>query len=834
MRKTKILALILAILMLTGSATLFSSCKKDDGGIVSLSKKTVELALGDYALLYGDSQSGSEYTATFRDYLKHFATRLSLRTGKKVSALTMNNARTGAGDKEILVGNTGRAESTEALGKIKGEGFIIQVTDNKVVIVGTTNLLTLMAANYFVENYLPDGEVAETTTVNVTAKAEELATLTLATTEAAEYAYVYSATLAQLPPVYVSSSSPSTTPNYEEYPQVAATQIQEKMVALTGVNKKKFPIGNDKETIDKEVLIGMTAREESSKVLENLDANKYVVATIGERVVINAWNEAMLQKAAAAYLDFLTEGTVFTDGKKGNVVIPSGFNFVTTGNTDWVLDFPRPEGEGINLKNTMDANDNALQFLYTGEGVNADSYKEYCDKLKENGYKVYTESTIEGSYFTTFVNDEEKVSLYVAYNAYSHVEEYKGKYDWVLSKKMTKDPDCYVYDACFRIVSAPLDSAYLPDKSLLTPQTYTKVTDSAITTMPIYGTAVGLCYIITLEDGRFVVFDGGGVGGNGALDNEHEILWNTLSALHQDNTGSAPSAGSPIRIAAWILTHAHWDHYYAFQNLCKQYGSQNLLKMDYMIANVPAVTSAYPVQSIAATMTPEHVANLQKSVKGGFEYIKVHTGWKFYLANLEIEVLTTWEDLNPLVPNNTNDTNTVVRFTMSNKDGGTPITQLWTGDANRWQSRYLCAMFGSYLESDMVSIGHHGNAGLEIDLYETVKPTTVWWPHNEGSVRSYLLKDAKYDFRNEVDQHLCNNIDSVHYVFTTGSKTKGSSYLESFPYTTLRFGVDGPDYDNIYDVMMAIREGSRAAAKVAYTDITAGTTEYTISACMRK
>jgi hypothetical protein len=68
MRKTKILALILAILMLMGSATLFSSCKKDGGSIVKVSKKTVELTLGDYALLYGDSQSGSDYTATFRDY----------------------------------------------------------------------------------------------------------------------------------------------------------------------------------------------------------------------------------------------------------------------------------------------------------------------------------------------------------------------------------------------------------------------------------------------------------------------------------------------------------------------------------------------------------------------------------------------------------------------------------------------------------------------------------------------------------------------------------------------------------------------------------------------
>jgi hypothetical protein len=258
--------------------------------------------------------------------------------------------------------------------------------------------------------------------------------------------------------------------------------------------------------------------------------------------------------------------------------------------------------------------------------------------------------------------------------------------------------------------------------------------------------------------------------------------------------------------------------------------------MDYMIGNVMGPDSMYPCRSITNEFTTAYIAEMQKNVKGGFKYLKAHTGQRYYFANCEVEVLMTWEDHNPLIPNNSNETNTVLRFSMTNKDAPTlpANVQIWTGDANRWQSRYLCAMYGSYLESDMVSIGHHGNAGLEIDLYETVKPTTVWWPHHESAARDYLSGNPKYDFRYEVDQYLCNNIDSVHYVFTTGSKTKGASYLESFPYTTLRFGVDGPDYDNIYDVMMAVREGSREAAKVGYTDITAGTTEYTISACMRK
>lgn len=831
MRKIRILSLILALAMLTGAVMLLSSCKKEKDGIVSLSKKVIEVDVSDYALVYGESQTGSDYTVTFRDYFNAFAGMLSKKTGKKLSPQLITRAKTGAADKEILLGVTDRAESVAALEQIEGEGFVIRVTDNKIVILGTSNLFTLTAMNYFAEKYLEAASGA-TLSVNETALATEVGTLELASSDEAGYTYVYKDGIGELPAVY----TPYKKGAYQEYPQVAAESIQTKMNAIVGLPLKQLPIKTDAEVFDKEVLIGMTGREESINALEGLDANRYVIATSGEKVVINAWNEALLQHAGEAYLDILTEGTVQGADGKARVVIPCNFRFAPTANENWVLNFPRPEGENIKLYNTMDANDNALQFLYTGDGVNAESYKAYCDQLKAAGYTVYMENAIEGSLFTTFVNDKEKICLYVAYNAYAHVSEYDTEYKWVDSKDVTKDPGCYEYDPCFRIVSSPLDDAGLVPQKLLSKQSYKKETDSAITTMPIYGKAVGLSYVVTLEDGSFVVFDGGGVGGEGALGNEHSILWSTLVALHKETYGAEPTRDNPVHIAAWVLTHGHWDHYQAFENLGKEYGQKGLLKMDYMIANIPGEFSSYPVTSIAQTMTPAHVASLQKSFAGGFTYIKAHTGWKFYLANLEIEVLTTWEDLNPLAVNNTNDTNTVLRFTMTNQDApsAAPVTSLWTGDANRWQSRYLCAMFGSYLKSDMVSVGHHGNAGCEVDFYDTVKPTTVWWPHNESALRTYLLKPKSTGFQYEVDQFFTNELDSVHYVFASGTKTKGSDYLSSGYYTTLRLGVNGPDYDNIYDVMVAATTGSLEQAKIAYSVITGGATDYNISACMKK
>ena len=199
MKKVKLLSLLLALLMLAGSAVLFSSCKKDTDGVVTLSRKTVRVDLTGYTLVYGDSQSDAEYTATFRDQLNLLADNLNAATGEKFSPYTVARTKTGAADKEILIGMTGRTESTEAFAEIEGEGFAITVTDNKIVIVGTSNLFTLMGMSYFTEKYLSGAEKSKELLFHESAMANDVGTLTLATSAETEYTYVYKDGLGTLP-----------------------------------------------------------------------------------------------------------------------------------------------------------------------------------------------------------------------------------------------------------------------------------------------------------------------------------------------------------------------------------------------------------------------------------------------------------------------------------------------------------------------------------------------------------------------------------------------------------------------------------------------------------
>ena len=645
----------------------------------------------------------------------------------------------------------------------------------------------------------------------------ERRTLTLAEGKTASYTYVHADGMGTYPPAFAGTTSALSTVTYQEYPQAAIDLIAAKMKELTGVQKKHLPVKTDVESYDNQVLVGPVANEASKNMLTDVPENEFVIATTGTDVILNAWNEKALALAVTQYLDLLQDGTVKREDGSKAVVFPQSFYYTAVADEDWVLDFPRPDD--LTLYNAMDAGDKQLQFLYLGEGVGPDAHRAYCEKLKNEGYRVYMENEIEGSLFTTLVNNETKTMLYVAYNAYSHLEEYQGKYDWVASKVKTGDPNVYEYEPALRVVSAPLQYAYLPSEDLVEGTSYKKVNDSLITTQPLYNKAVGLTYVITLEDGRLVVFDGGNINENGT---EYDRLWKTLVGAHTQMYGTSPTQQNPVHIAAWVLTHAHGDHYYVFERMTKKYGSTGLLKMDYMIANIPSVNSAYPVAAVAEAMTPEKVGQLQRNVKGGFELIKVHTGQKFHLANIEIEVLATWEDHNPWVINDGNETNTVFRFTLSNADApGQKVTQLWTGDAQRWLSRYLCASYGEYLQSDMMSVGHHGNVGCEIDLYDTVQPTTIWWSHNASAAASYLNPQNKSKgFQFEVDQYFANKIDSVHYIFMSGERADGENY-----FTTLRFTKNGPDYDNIYDLI--------TGQKLGYTDIS-GEAYQGISSCMKK
>lgn len=568
-----------------------------------------------------------------------------------------------------------------------------------------------------------------------------------------------------------------------DYACIATDELITYLAKVSSLEEENFVVKTDDCTAEYEILVGRVDRPEYRSFLETLDGNEYGILVKDNKIILGAWNDASLEACVDRFKEVLEQAKTTVDGVD-SWILPDGFCVTGVANEKWIVDFPRPEGEGIRLYNTQNANDDSLQFLYTGSGVNGAAFTVYCEALETAGYEIVTENVIEGSMFKTFRNDQEGITLYTAYNDY----KYESRY-------MKEDEYSVDYEKCIRVVSAPLGSVTLPDEGLLTESPlYTKVTDSSLTAVGLVKKAVGMSYVIMLEDGSFVVLDGGTGASNLSLD-----LWETLTAMHTEAYGEAPSAEHPIHVAAWIITHSHEDHYGTFQKFLARYGSNEMFKMDYLIGNFPEESVMSQVKMETYEMGLEKtIPKLQDMVLGGFQYVKVHTGQKFYIANLTMEILMTFEDHNPRPICNSNDTCTVIRFTIANSESvnGDGITAVFLADAFRYQSRYLCAMYGDYLKSDIVQLAHHGNIGSEKAIYETIQPTVVLFPNCRESFDIYTdparrTKAWNYD----VDQYVVYDLDSVKYIYVSDEER----------HTTLKFKAEGPNYDNIYDAKTGAR-----------------------------
>lgn len=776
----RILSILLALSMLLALAVLFASCGETDGHVKL--KGDTEVDVSGWSVIYADSNAK---TRTYRNTMTNFASALSDATGERFAARLDGAATLSADEPAILIGQTGQKESTKLKSSISGDGFAIEVYDNRIAIVGSSDIMTLYAVNYFVEKYLKKQNGTTTLTLPKKAMAEDLPMVTLATPEKNETTFIYSDGL------YASKKHPVdllvsvyASSDLRDTPVSVADTLIGHVSSATGLGKTKFKLKSDKIEVEgTEFLVSKTNRPFSTDCLQSLDVSEYGFFVQNGQFVLTAWSDAGLLAAQSDFADLLTEAGATQGKSKITVAFPEGFFYKGDVDKDWYMDFPRPDAQ---LYSSMDTGDDSVQLVYMGEGVSADTYNSYVTTLKNEGYKLITENTIEESLFATLVNEDAKHMLYVSYNAFAHESEY-----------------AHNYEPLMRVVSSPTASVAVPDASILSKQSYTKVCNTSVTAIELVGQAVGMGYIITLEDGSFVLFD----GGNPASGSEDTNIWNLLNALYRENHGGkSPTADDPIRVAAWVVTHSHADHYNVFRKFLSNYGKRADFQMDYLIGNFPSASAVYCVYNTDIGMMGAEGAMKSLQNISNFTFLKVHSGQKYYFANLEMEVLMTYDDLAPAQIKNQNDTSTVLRFSMqATSDGktavGEPYVMIWTGDANNQQSRYMCAMYGEYLEADMVQVAHHGNIGCESDFYDTVKATVVWFPHSLQGYRSWLAAGGdKGNWVRQVDWKLVNQSEYTKYVFVSGGADSAGGKLGYN--LTLPFGNDGqPAFDDIYNTL---------------------------------
>ncbi len=216
----------------------------------------------------------------------------------------------------------------------------------------------------------------------------------------------------------------------------------------------------------------------------------------------------------------------------------------------------------------------------------------------------------------------------------------------------------------------------------------------------------GLSYVITLEDGRFIIYDGGYPYPRA---NDDEIIYEFLKDHNLRQ-------GKPV-IAAWILTHPHLDHYGAFVSFSQRFA--HLVELEAIVANT-APAYCYPR---AHDATLEDMSVYTKRFGPNTRHIRPHIGQALYYGNVEIEVLHTHEQFhfNRLELNQDNSASIVSRLFL---DG---VSFFLPADAMENVCRELVRLYGDALKSDFFQIPHHGNRGNTNSLYEAVQPSYALW-----------------------------------------------------------------------------------------------------------
>lgn len=470
--------------------------------------------------------------------------------------------------------------------------------------------------------------------------------------------------------------------------------------------------------------------------------------------------------------------------------------------------FPLPAFKNLTLTGTMDVCSGAVEYHYAGAGVTAENYEAYCAELTENGYQLYTANEKDGCLYRTYLNRERGMMLHVTYAAFTYAKE----------QNVTR------YQPCIRVVAAPVGNAPLTETRLLEPAafdrkqtfaSYKKITDSRLTSMQFNRELwhmFGSAFIITLEDGSFVVIDGGIDPAYTRAYNEEtekydlpvsstgdeDQLYRVLCDLYRLSHGVRPDGKEHrIRLAAWYVTHFHEDHVGNFIKFAEKYGDK--IDAERLIANAPS--DAECVHSNDPTLRyRDKIPAICSCFHTPMTYYPVQAGWKFYIRNVEFEVLCTHADLYPEVIYTFNDTSTVIRMSVHNTDGngcvqGTPATILWLGDMQDVGSQFLRATYGADLRSDMVQISHHGWVGCEWSLYQLVAPRCLLWPDSYGKttsngVREYYRPKTYDQEWAMVDYRLVHELPSAEYILVNDKQN-----------VTVTLTKDGPQFalDQLYN-----------------------------------
>lgn len=430
-----------------------------------------------------------------------------------------------------------------------------------------------------------------------------------------------------------------------------------------------------------EILVGRTAYPQSAQVLENIPYGDYVVAAVGNKLVVNAWSPEGIQAAVAA----LTE-TINASVENGRLALPGDLYLTGTAveSLNALPSYPNADPSTIFCLDKVD-------YLLVFPDATVDTYAAYCKTLSKAGFTLYTENDITDNRFATYITEDN--TLTAGYYAYSNeirlIVEPRGLLPTLQSDKVATGP----MTPSFVFFGLGEEEDYRGGQSMLW----------------------------QLSDGSYIVVD----GGYNIADNARQLYTHM-----RDN---APDPNN-ITVAAWILTHPHGDHHGAFLQFCKLYA--NRIKVEMFMGNFPG-KDVREAGGLSDGMSSTKIISYMTENFPGVPFLKNRVGQELYIRDAKIEILYTLDSYLPRTLTYLNTSSMI--FTV--EIGGQRF--LITGDASQDGCLITHSMYGDYLKSDYVQIAHHG-AGVGsstikglTSLYSAAEAPVVLWPSSMHAYNAY-------------------------------------------------------------------------------------------------
>ncbi|MBQ6825652.1 MAG: hypothetical protein IJP34_03205 [Clostridia bacterium] len=329
----------------------------------------------------------------------------------------------------------------------------------------------------------------------------------------------------------------------------------------------------------------------------------------------------------------------------------------------------------------------------------------------------------------------------------------------------------------------------------------------------------GMGIVIRLDDGSFIIIDGGG-GDKDSVDSNK--LLNILKEQSPKDTEK------PV-IAAWIFTHPHSDHIGMFNYFSDDFHDKVIIENFYY--NFPESNRGYG-----------HFEECMKNYYSEVGTIIPHTGDRYYIRNAVVEVLFTLEDLYPNTYkdgkiSDVNQSSLIFRIEIEGQ------TIMITGDVHTMGQERACNCFGDYLKSDILQMAHHGQNGT-VEFYSTVDPTYAVLPvsysayethYTFNSANNWLIKSknvrqfldfAKYNVTfglpyNPSDKEIQKRVPDWTTEMPTYPtlKPKTVKAAKSVPEAWFDLGFkDGKAYDKLGNLTVSMPAGTIGETTVKYND----------------